>query len=185
MKGEDDAFSIGSRPASVDYNYDTTQTLISSRTLLLNLNDSAISNGSIMSWNFCFFILDSEEMSDESIHVGIWRLINDTYSLVHGSLTELPMLQSYHGLDFACLKSSVPSGPIKVLEGDVVGAIVTAIPSPFSIVGSDEGSKIWMCPLPIDNHCANLTIIPSYGLYLEGGMYKACCDILMGYQCVM
>ena len=177
VNAEDDVFAFGSRPASVDYDHNTTQTLISSRTLILNLDDFAPRDGYLKSWSFCFFILNSEEISDDVINVGVWRPMNDTYSLVEGSLSELPMSQYYHGFDFACLKHSVPSDPIKVFEGDVVGAIVTAIPALFSIVGSDKANQIWTCPLPSNNNdvdCINLpTVIPNYGLYLEGlgGMY--------------
>lgn len=169
-KDEESVFSFGNKPASVDFNQADT-TLINSRTLLLNLNDSALSNGSLNSWSFCYFVLDSEEGLNH-INVGVWRLVNDTYySLVNGSLVTLPTSREF---DFVCLKLSV--SPVEVLEGDVVGAIVTAIPAVFSIVGSDEDSQMWTSPLP-NNHddviSMNLTSIPNCGLYLEGlgGMY--------------
>lgn len=166
-KDEESVFAFGNKPSSVDFNGADIPP-INSRTLFLNLNDSALSDGYLNLWSFCYFVnLDTKESLN---YVGVWRLVSDTYySLVNGSLETLPTSQSYREFDFVCLKLSV--SPVAVLEGDVVGAIITTTPAVFSIIGSDEDSQMWTSPLPNDRNdviSMNLTFIPNYGLYLEG-----------------
>lgn len=171
--GEETGFFFGRRPASYDsMDYDES-CRIGNRTLLLNLNDSAQSNGSLGTWSFCYFILNSEDAHD--IYVGVWRLANNTYHLVKESLTLLPKSDSYLKFDFVCLRHSV--SPVEVLVGDVVGAIVTAIPATFNVVGcNEENEGLWMSRLPNGHNetsDTNLEFFQSFTLYLAGlkGMY--------------
>lgn len=161
-------FAFGSNP--VDYDLDDLT--LSNRTLLLNLNDSAPYNSSLGMWSFCYFITNSRAVSN--IDVGVWRLVNNIYHLVSGSRTTLPQSDSYREFDFVCLRHSV--SPVEVLEGDVLGAIVTAIPAAFSVVGSDEYSQMWISSLQNDSNDVidtDLTQLLNYRLYLEGlgGIY--------------
>lgn len=134
---------------------------------MLNLNYPALSNGTLNTWSFCYFVLNSAGVSPD-ISVGMWRPQNDSYYLVNGSFSTLPRSEAFRELDSVCLRHRVP--PVDVLVGDVVGASVTAIPAVFSVVGRDQEGQLWTAvggqetlpemefsPLP-----------PGYGLYVEG-----------------
>jgi hypothetical protein len=167
-----DGFMLGGKPVSVEFNPDGIEPFIVGRTVLLNLNDSATSSGSINSWSFCYIILDPDEISDD-VYVGVWRPTNNGYSLVTESLTLLPK-SSFRDFDFVCLKHSVSSHPIKVLEGDVLGMIVNAVPTVLSALGSDQEGLIWAGSFPQGAIIVtDLVVIPNYTLYLKGleGMY--------------
>lgn len=166
-RSKESAYGFGSNPAlNVGTNLDALT--LSSRTLLLNLNESAPYNFSLGTWSFCYFINRSEAALN-AIDVGVWRFRNNVYHLVNGSLVTLPWSDSYREFDFVCLRHSV--SPVEVWEGDVLGAIVTALPAAFSVLGNDEQSQMWITPLPNDSNDItdmNLTQYPNNRLYLEG-----------------
>lgn len=166
---ESSAFAFGSNPASsLSVDFDLDALTVRNRTLLLNLNESAPYNTSLSTWSFCYLINKSEAASN-AVDVGVWRLTDNIYHLVNGSLVTLPWSDSYREFYFVCLRHSV--SPVKVLEGDVLGAIVTAIPAAFSVVGNDECNQVWISQLPNDSNDVtdtDLTQYPNYRLHLEG-----------------
>lgn len=85
----------------------------------------------------------------------------------------LPKSESYRAFDFLCQRFAVPS--FEVQEGDVAGVVVPAIPAVFGVVGPEEGSDLWVSPLPnmesydtIDE--MDLLFFQDYRLYVAGWM---------------
>ena len=117
IKGADDC-SVG----MVEYNLLEAHEKLDTSGLYLLVNEPIMCTGTLVSWHTCFFY-SSFDVDHFRLRVAVYRVDNDLYDLVQGSLERINKLRGDSDDEQGCVDHPL-SEPLAVLQGDIIAVII-------------------------------------------------------------
>ena len=127
MNNEDCVGAIGKIPAS--YSFASLDTLSGISGLFLNTKYVSTCNGTVIGWDFCYYILLNFQQNETrelmNIQAGVWRKEGGEYHVENRSLIELPISNPRNVFQFVCSRRILQDNEtFEVQKGDIVGMFV-------------------------------------------------------------